>query len=138
MKPIKNIVFTEKYINGQGEEKKRYTKVGKLFYNEQYQSFTIKLDSIPIGSGDNPFEGWLQTYDLDENRQQNGGQQPPQQQQYQQPAAPAQYAQQPPQQYAAQPAPQAQYAPPQPPVQQDNLPTEQDLNKPIDLGAIPF
>lgn len=135
-KPIKNLVHSQSYVNGQGEEKKKYNTVGKLFYNEQYQTFSVKLDSIPLGSSDEPFDGWLQAYDIDENRQQGGQQQQPQapQQAPQQP----QYQQQPQQQPQYQPQPQGAPQYQQQPQQRDNLPTMEDMEKPIDLSAIPF
>lgn len=141
-KPIKNLVHTTEYVNNQGESKKRYNTVGKLFYNDQYQTFSVKLDSIPLGDSDNPFDGWLQAYDIDENRQNGGGQQQqqPQQQPYQQPAQQPQYAQPAQQQQPAQYAPQQQ--PAQAPAQQqaprDYAPTEADMNNPINLAEIPF
>lgn len=65
MKAIKKITaVTGKYMKD-GQEKNRYTRVGTLFQRDD-GSLSIKIDVMPVGE----FAGWLNCYDLDENRQQ--------------------------------------------------------------------
>lgn len=67
MKAIKKAVaVTGKYTNRNGEEKSSYINCGKLMQRED-GSLTLKLDALPLGD----FNGWINFYDLDENRQQN-------------------------------------------------------------------
>lgn len=61
MKPTHNLVFSEKYENKDGEEKRRYTTVGKLFRRED-GSVTIKLETLPISP---QFNGWLSVYKIE-------------------------------------------------------------------------
>jgi len=74
MKPVKKVVASlGKYTDHNGNEKTRYLTVGKLLQRDD-GSHCIKLDAMPVGE----FSGWLNLYDLDEDRQQ---QQAPQAQQ---------------------------------------------------------
>ena len=74
MKPVKKVVASlGKYTDQNGNEKTRYLTVGKLLQRDD-GSHCIKLDAMPVGE----FSGWLNLYDLDEDRQQ---QQAPQAQQ---------------------------------------------------------
>ena len=60
MKIVKEIIATVgTYTNKEGEEKKQYQKIGKMFKRED-GTFTIKLDAIPVG---NDFSGWCNLYD---------------------------------------------------------------------------
>ena len=71
-----------------GEEKKRYTKIGAMFVSDDGNSYSIKLDVLPIPNKDG--EIWLSCWDKweDKGSEQQSTQQAPQQQ------APAQYQQQ--------------------------------------------
>ena len=63
MKAIKKAVcITGTYIDRGGNEKKRYTTVGRLLQRED-GSLSLKMDSVPVN-----FDGWVNFYDLDENR----------------------------------------------------------------------
>ena len=67
MKQFKKVVASNgKYTDANGNEKNRYITVGKAFLRDD-KSVTIKIDSMPVGS---EFSGWLNLYDLDEDRQQ--------------------------------------------------------------------
>jgi hypothetical protein len=67
MKQFKKVVATNgKYTDAQGNEKNRYFTVGRAFLRED-KSITIKIDAMPVGPD---FSGWLNLYDLDEDRQQ--------------------------------------------------------------------
>jgi hypothetical protein len=67
MKQFKKVVASNgKYKDSQGQEKNRYITVGRAFIRED-KSVCIKLDSMPVGP---EFSGWLNLYDLDEDRQQ--------------------------------------------------------------------
>ena len=67
MKQWKKVVASNgKYTDANGNEKNRYITVGKAFLRDD-KSVTIKIDSMPVGS---EFSGWLNLYDLDEDRQQ--------------------------------------------------------------------
>jgi len=73
MKRIKKAVATTgKYTDRNGSEKNRYVNVGSMFKRED-GSVCLKLDSVPVGPG---FEGWINFYDLDEERQQEPRRQP--------------------------------------------------------------
>ena len=66
MKQFKKVVASNgKYTDANGNEKNRYITVGRAFIRDD-KSVCIKLDSVPVG-GD--FNGWLNLYDLDEDRQ---------------------------------------------------------------------
>lgn len=66
MKPIKKAVaVVGKYTDKEGKEKTQYHTCGKLFQRED-GSLSLKLDAVPVGLG---FSGWLNFYDLEENRQ---------------------------------------------------------------------
>ena len=66
MKQFKKVVASNgKYTDSQGQEKNRYITVGKAFLRDD-KSVCIKLDSVPVGG---EFNGWLNLYDLDEDRQ---------------------------------------------------------------------
>ena len=66
MKQFKKVVATVgKYTDANGQEKKRYVTVGRAFIRED-KSVSIKVDSMPVGP---EFSGWLNLYDLDEDRQ---------------------------------------------------------------------
>ncbi|MGB1147543.1 MAG: hypothetical protein ACPG4M_06585 [Alphaproteobacteria bacterium] len=72
MKPIRRAVAAcGKYIKN-GEEKTRYQRVGTLFKDDQDGRLSLKIDAIPVGAG---FEGWVNFYELDENRQKQPQQQ---------------------------------------------------------------
>lgn len=67
MKQFKKVVATVgKYTDANGNEKNRYVNVGKAFIRDD-KSVCIKVDSMPVGG---EFNGWLNLYDLDEDRQQ--------------------------------------------------------------------
>jgi hypothetical protein len=67
MKQFKKVVASNgKYTDANGQEKNRYITVGKAFLRDD-KSVCIKLDSVPVGG---EFNGWLNLYDLDEDRQQ--------------------------------------------------------------------
>ena len=66
MKQFKKVVASNgKYTDSQGQEKNRYITVGRAFLRDD-KSVCIKLDSMPVGP---EFSGWLNLYDLDEERQ---------------------------------------------------------------------
>ena len=66
MKQFKKVVASNgKYTDSQGQEKNRYITVGRAFLRDD-KSVCIKLDSMPVGP---EFSGWLNLYDLDEDRQ---------------------------------------------------------------------
>jgi hypothetical protein len=65
MKQFKKVVASNgKYTDSQGNEKNRYITVGKAFLRDD-KSVTIKIDAMPVGP---EFNGWLNLYDLDEDR----------------------------------------------------------------------
>jgi hypothetical protein len=65
MKQFKKVVASNgKYTDSQGNEKNRYITVGKAFLRDD-KSVTIKIDAMPVGP---EFNGWLNLYDLDEER----------------------------------------------------------------------
>ena len=67
MKQFKKVVASNgKYTDANGNEKNRYITVGKAFLRDD-KSVTIKIDAMPVGPD---FNGWLNLYDLDEDRQQ--------------------------------------------------------------------
>lgn len=67
MKQWKKVVATVgKYTDANGNEKNRYVTVGRAFLRDD-KSVSIKVDSMPVGP---EFSGWLNLYDLDEDRQQ--------------------------------------------------------------------
>ena len=67
MKQFKKVVASNgKYTDANGQEKNRYITVGRAFLRDD-KSVCIKLDSMPVGPD---FNGWLNLYDLDEDRQQ--------------------------------------------------------------------
>ena len=66
MKQFKKVVATVgKYTDANGQEKNLYVTVGRAFIRE-YKSVSIKVYSMPVGP---EFSGWLNLYDLDEDRQ---------------------------------------------------------------------
>ena len=66
MKQFKKVVATVgKYTDANGQEKNRYVTVGRAFIRDD-KSVSIKVDSMPVGP---EFNGWLNLYDLDEDRQ---------------------------------------------------------------------
>ena len=66
MKPVKKAVANVgKYTDRSGQEKNRYFTVGKLLQRDD-GSHCLKLDAMPVGE----FDGWINFYDLDEDRQQ--------------------------------------------------------------------
>lgn len=66
MKQWKKVVATVgKYTDANGNEKNRYVTVGRAFLRDD-KSVSIKVDSMPVGP---EFSGWLNLYDLDEERQ---------------------------------------------------------------------
>lgn len=73
MKQFKKVVASNgKYTDSQGQEKNRYITVGRAFLRDD-KSVCIKLDSMPVGP---EFSGWLNLYDLDEDRQQQSAPKP--------------------------------------------------------------
>ena len=83
MRRVKKLVaVTGKYTNKDGQEKNQYVNCGHVFERED-GSRCMKLDSLPLGE----WNGWVNEYDLEENRpQQNANGM----QQARQSAAPAQ------------------------------------------------
>lgn len=53
------------YTNHQGETKKRYTKIGAVFENDE-GNLSLKLDSVPVGPN---WTGWISFYEPRDNRQ---------------------------------------------------------------------
>ena len=67
MKRIKKVVaVTGKYTDKNGQEKNQYVTCGAMFKRED-GSVCMKLDSLPLGD----FNGWLNFYDLEEDRPAN-------------------------------------------------------------------
>ena len=65
MKQFKKVVANVgKYTDANGNEKNRYLTVGKAFVRDD-NSVCVKIDSMPIG---NEFTGWLNFYDLDDDK----------------------------------------------------------------------
>ena len=65
MKQFKKIVAANgKYTDSAGQEKTRYVTVGKAFVRDD-NSVTLKIDAMPVGG---EWNGWLNLYDLDEDR----------------------------------------------------------------------
>jgi hypothetical protein len=63
MTPIKKAVaVVGQYTDKSGKDKKQYHTCGKVFQRDD-GSMCMKLDAVPVG-----FDGWLNFYDLDENR----------------------------------------------------------------------
>ena len=62
----KLVAVTGKYKGQDGQEKNQYVNCGTLFQRDD-GSLTIKLDSLPLGE----FNGWINCYDLDEDRAEN-------------------------------------------------------------------
>ncbi len=60
----KLVTTTGKYVNKQGEEKNTYHTMGK-FLKRDDGSFYLKIDSVPVN-----FSGWVNLWELDEQRQQ--------------------------------------------------------------------
>jgi hypothetical protein len=69
MKKIKDIVYSEKYVAGNGEEKTRYTNCGSVLERDD-GSLSLKLEAIPVG-----FTGWFNCYDPKPREERSGGQQ---------------------------------------------------------------
>ena len=66
MKQFKKVVASNgKYTDANGNEKNRYITVGRAFLRDD-KSVCIKLDAMPVGP---EFSGWMNLYDLDEERQ---------------------------------------------------------------------
>lgn len=55
------------YKTNQGEEKKRYLKVGSLFQDEQGR-LSLKLDAVPVAK---EWSGWISFYEADRGNQDN-------------------------------------------------------------------
>ena len=71
MRQVKKLVATVgKYTDRNGQEKNRYITCGKVFERDD-GSRCHKIDSLPVGE----WNGWLNEYDLDEDRQQQAPQQ---------------------------------------------------------------
>jgi len=72
---VQNIVATEKYTDKQGQEKKSYRSIGKVFtYDDGGQS--VLFETIPLN-----WDGRATFYDIKPREQQGGYNQQPQQQQ---------------------------------------------------------
>ena len=69
MKKIKKLVGITGTYQKDGQTKNSYMTVGGLFQRDD-GSFCVKLDALPLGE----FNGWLNAYDLEEDRQQNNQQ----------------------------------------------------------------
>ena len=54
-------VSTGEYTNGQGEQKKRYTKIGALFMDSETGNMSAKLDVLPMPNKNG--EVWLKFFD---------------------------------------------------------------------------
>ena len=65
MRAVKKAVASlGKYTDRNGQEKTRYHTMGKLMQGDD-GSHCLKIDSIPVGE----WNGWINFYDLDEDRQ---------------------------------------------------------------------
>ena len=107
MKVLKEIkVCTGEYTNQNGEQKKRYQKIGVLFVDENSGNMSMKLDVLPMPRiGNNgKCECWLSLFDPYNDNQQQAQAQP--QQQFQQPAP---QMQQPQHRYTANDVPPQQF-----------------------------
>ena len=117
---VQNIVVTEKYTDKQGQEKKAYKTIGKMFTYDD-GGVSIKIEMVPVGAWD----GNANVYDIQPKQTQNsshnsgqyGQQQAPQQQAYNQQGQPNP-------QYDPNPK-QGQYNAPQ--VVQQNIPNDPTL-----------
>lgn len=127
-----NICVGTKYTDAGGQEKTRWTTIGKAFHSDK-GGISIKIETIPVGNWD----GFAQLFD-EQDRQQGTQQSAYQQQGFQQPAY------QPTDFYAQQRAaaggmqPNPQFMPPagqQAPMQQQQAPMQQQ--QPMG-GGMPF
>lgn len=64
MKKVKRLVASGGKYVVDGVEKTRWVPVGTMFKRED-GNFSIKLDSIPVGSD---FNGWISLFDFEEER----------------------------------------------------------------------
>jgi len=62
-------VATLRSTDRNGNEKKRYHKMGVVFEGDK--GLSLKLDNIPVG-----FDGWIQFYDPKPKESQSGGDRP--------------------------------------------------------------
>ena len=62
MQIIKNAVCVTGTYEKNGETKKQYTRVGKLFKYDD-GGVCLKMDSVPVN-----FDGWINFYDLDDQK----------------------------------------------------------------------
>ena len=60
------VVSTGEYVDSQGQNKKRWTKLGAAFYDPQHDSYSIKLDALPMPKPDGC---WLKIFKKDQQQQ---------------------------------------------------------------------
>lgn len=73
MKKIRKAVATiGKYTDANGNEKNRYVTIGGLFKRDD-NTLCMKLDSVPVGAD---FNGWVNFYELDDEKPQAQAQAP--------------------------------------------------------------
>lgn len=118
----RNIVTGRKYTTPAGEEKTRWTTVGKIFQDDQGREY-IKLDVVPLG-----WDGFASIFEEQQPQQQA----PPGQSYGQQPGYAGQSPQSQPPMHAGAPAPwgggyQAQQPAPAQPAAPPVMPPEDDL-----------
>ena len=66
MQKIKKLVAITGTYEKNGQTKNQYITCGSLFQRDD-GSLCMKLDALPLGD----FNGWINAYDLDENRAEN-------------------------------------------------------------------
>ena len=98
------VITTGEYTDQAGQTKKRYCKIGAMFYNSEHDSYSLKLEALPMPQPDGC---WVKIFKKDQNSA------APQQ-------APQSFQQQPPAPQYQQPA-QSFQAPPMAPTQSGNV-----------------
>lgn len=127
----RNVVTGRKYLTPQGEEKTKWTTIGKLFQDEQGREF-VKLDVMPLG-----WDGFASIFEEQQPQQAQPGQAYGHQPGYtgpgySNPSHAGQAPQQQPPMHAGAPAPwgggyQAQQPAPAQPAAPPAMPPEDDL-----------
>lgn len=63
------VVSTGEYTTSEGQTKKRWMNIGKVFRYEDGSGISIKLDALPIISD---WDGWVSVFQRKERGQRNG------------------------------------------------------------------
>ena len=46
------VITTGEYTDQAGQTKKRYCKIGAMFYNSEHDSYSLKLEALPMPQPD--------------------------------------------------------------------------------------